>query len=87
MTRRIEETWRLWCKFQDDYSHFEEWLSAAELTAGNPDSADVLYTSAKEELKKFEVGSTFCFRSSPSGPLVWNSTGVLDEPEQDCPVE
>lgn len=52
---RIEETWRLWCKFLDDYSRFEDWLKTAELTAANPDSADVLYTSAKEELKKFEV--------------------------------
>lgn len=52
---RIEETWRLWCKFLEDYSRFEDWLKTAELTAASPDSADVLYTSAKEELKKFEV--------------------------------
>lgn len=52
---RIEETWRLWCKFLDDFSRFEDWLKTSELTAANPDSADVLYTSAKEELKKFEV--------------------------------
>uniref|UniRef100_A0A7N9AKC4 Spectrin repeat containing, nuclear envelope 2b n=1 Tax=Mastacembelus armatus TaxID=205130 RepID=A0A7N9AKC4_9TELE len=52
---RIEETWRLWCKFLDDYCRFEDWLKAAELTAANPDSANVLYTSAKEELKKFEA--------------------------------
>ncbi|XP_075304834.1 nesprin-2-like isoform X3 [Odontesthes bonariensis] len=52
---RIEETWRLWCKFLDDYSRFEDWLRAAELTAASPDSANVLYTSAKEELKKFEA--------------------------------
>uniref|UniRef100_A0A3B4WMP9 Spectrin repeat containing, nuclear envelope 2b n=1 Tax=Seriola lalandi dorsalis TaxID=1841481 RepID=A0A3B4WMP9_SERLL len=52
---RIEETWRLWCKFLDDYSRFEDWLKTAEFTAANPDSADVLYTSAKEELKKFEA--------------------------------
>ncbi|XP_071368742.1 nesprin-2-like [Centroberyx affinis] len=52
---RIEETWRLWCKFLDDYSRFEDWLKTAELTAANPVSADVLYTSAKEELKKFEA--------------------------------
>jgi len=57
MTRacRIEETWRLWCKFLDDYSRFEDWLKMAERTAANPNSADVLYTVAKEELKKFEV--------------------------------
>lgn len=52
---RIEETWRLWCKFRDDYSRFEDWLKTAEVTAASPDSANVLYTSAKEELKKFEV--------------------------------
>lgn len=52
---RIEETWRLWCKFLDDYSRFEDWLKMAERTAANPNSADVLYTVAKEELKKFEV--------------------------------
>lgn len=52
---RIEETWRLWAKFLDDYARFEDWLSGAEVTAARPDSADVLYTGAKEELKRFEV--------------------------------
>ncbi|TSV02078.1 Nesprin-2 [Bagarius yarrelli] len=52
---RIEETWRLWRKFLDDYSRFEDWLSSAERTAANPASTDVLYTCAKEELKKFEA--------------------------------
>ncbi|XP_014000581.2 nesprin-2a isoform X3 [Salmo salar] len=51
---RIEETWRLWCKFLDDYSRFEEWLKVAERTAANPNSDNVPYTVAKEELKKFE---------------------------------
>ncbi|XP_060938190.1 nesprin-2-like [Limanda limanda] len=51
---RIEETWRLWSKFLDDYSRFEDWLKSAEVTAADPDSAGVLYTGAKEELKKFE---------------------------------
>ncbi|XP_023209048.1 nesprin-2 isoform X2 [Xiphophorus maculatus] len=52
---RIEETGHLWCKFLDDYSHFEDWLKASELTGANPNSSDVLYTCAKEELKKFET--------------------------------
>ncbi|XP_072538856.1 nesprin-2a isoform X2 [Salminus brasiliensis] len=52
---RIEETWRLWCKFQDDYSHFEDWLNLAERTAAEPNSSDVLYTVAKEELKRYEA--------------------------------
>uniref|UniRef100_A0A8C5GU20 KASH domain-containing protein n=1 Tax=Gouania willdenowi TaxID=441366 RepID=A0A8C5GU20_GOUWI len=51
---RIEETWTLWCKFLNDYSRFEDWLKMAERTAANPNSADVLFTVAKEELKRFE---------------------------------
>ncbi|KAM9354719.1 nesprin-2a isoform 2-T2 [Pholidichthys leucotaenia] len=51
---RIEETWTLWCKFLNDYSRFEDWLKMAERTAANPNSADVLFIVAKEELKKFE---------------------------------
>ncbi|KAF4070784.1 hypothetical protein AMELA_G00277550 [Ameiurus melas] len=52
---RTEETWRLWCKFQDDYSQFEDWLNVAEQTSAEPESADVLYTVAKEELKRYEA--------------------------------
>ncbi|XP_023558729.1 nesprin-2 isoform X2 [Octodon degus] len=52
---KIEETWRLWQKFLDDYSRFEDWLKAAERTAACPNSSEVLYTSAKEELKRFEA--------------------------------
>ncbi|XP_040821111.1 nesprin-1 isoform X2 [Ochotona curzoniae] len=52
---KIEETWRLWQKFLDDYSRFEEWLKTSERTAAFPSSSGVLYTVAKEELKKFEA--------------------------------
>uniref|UniRef100_A0A8C1XQ72 KASH domain-containing protein n=1 Tax=Cyprinus carpio TaxID=7962 RepID=A0A8C1XQ72_CYPCA len=52
---RIEETWRLWCKFQEDYSSFEDWLSIAERSAAEPNSSDIMYTDAKEELQKYEV--------------------------------
>ncbi|KAG8449354.1 hypothetical protein GDO86_016124 [Hymenochirus boettgeri] len=52
---RIEETWRLWQKFLEDYSRFEEWLREAEATAAFPESSEVLYTRAKEEQKKFEA--------------------------------
>uniref|UniRef100_A0A669QTS1 Spectrin repeat containing nuclear envelope protein 2 n=1 Tax=Phasianus colchicus TaxID=9054 RepID=A0A669QTS1_PHACC len=52
---KIEETWRLWQRFLDDYSRFEDWLKAAERTAASPNSSEVLYTHAKEELKKFEA--------------------------------
>uniref|UniRef100_A0A8C4MAE4 Nesprin-2 n=1 Tax=Equus asinus TaxID=9793 RepID=A0A8C4MAE4_EQUAS len=52
---KIEETWRLWQKFLDDYSRFEDWLKPAERTAAYPNSSEVLYTNAKEELKRFEA--------------------------------
>ncbi|XP_061651777.1 nesprin-1 isoform X12 [Phyllopteryx taeniolatus] len=52
---KIEETWRLWQKFLEDFSRFEEWLTASERTAALPNSSGVLYTEAKEELKKFEA--------------------------------
>ncbi|XP_060117529.1 nesprin-2 [Heteronotia binoei] len=52
---KIEETWRLWQKFLDDYRRFEEWLKMAERTAASPNSSEVTYTNAKEELKKFEA--------------------------------
>uniref|UniRef100_A0A8C3EIV6 Spectrin repeat containing nuclear envelope protein 2 n=1 Tax=Corvus moneduloides TaxID=1196302 RepID=A0A8C3EIV6_CORMO len=52
---KIEETWRLWQRFLDDYSRFEDWLKASESIAARPNSSEVLYTHAKEELKKFEA--------------------------------
>ncbi|XP_009693818.1 PREDICTED: nesprin-2-like, partial [Cariama cristata] len=52
---KIEETWRLWQRFLDDYSRFEDWLKSSERTAAKPNSSEVLYTYAKEELKKFEA--------------------------------
>ncbi|XP_052606910.1 nesprin-1 isoform X17 [Peromyscus californicus insignis] len=52
---KIEETWRLWQKFLDDYARFEDWLKISERTAAFPSSSGVLYTVAKEELKKFEA--------------------------------
>lgn len=52
---KIEETWRLWQKFLDDFSRFEDWLKVSERTAALPSSSGVLYTVAKEELKKFEA--------------------------------
>ncbi|ELK26490.1 Nesprin-1 [Myotis davidii] len=52
---KIEETWQLWQKFLDDYSRFEDWLKTSERTAAFPSSSGVLYTVAKEELKKFEA--------------------------------
>ncbi|XP_035277106.1 nesprin-1-like isoform X12 [Anguilla anguilla] len=52
---KIEETWRLWQKFLDDFSRFEDWLKSSEKMAALPNSSGVLYTVAKEELKKFEA--------------------------------
>lgn len=53
----------MWQKFLDDYSRFEDWLKSAERTAACPNSSEVLYTNAKEELKRFEV-KTFAAQCS-----------------------
>lgn len=66
---RIEETWRLWQKFLDDFARFEEWLATSEKTAALPNSSGVLYTVAKEELKKFEVFQNYCVISLDSKGL------------------
>nr|XP_046223327.1 nesprin-1-like isoform X12 [Oncorhynchus gorbuscha] len=52
---KIEETWRLWQEIIEDFMRFEEWLVTSEKTAALPNSSGVLYTVAKEELKKFEA--------------------------------
>ncbi|XP_062901726.1 nesprin-2-like isoform X3 [Mobula hypostoma] len=52
---RIEETWRMWQKILDDYSHFEEWLRGAEETAAHPNTSLIPYSLAKDELKKYET--------------------------------
>ncbi|KAM6073754.1 nesprin-2 [Chlamydotis macqueenii] len=52
---KIEETWHLWQRFLEDYSRFEDWLVTSESIAAKPNSSEVLYTHAKEELKKFET--------------------------------
>ncbi|XP_072895555.1 nesprin-2-like isoform X2 [Hemitrygon akajei] len=52
---RIEETWRMWQKILDDYSHFEDWLRGAEETAAHPNTSLIPYSLAKDELKKYET--------------------------------
>uniref|UniRef100_A0AAV2JDF3 KASH domain-containing protein n=1 Tax=Knipowitschia caucasica TaxID=637954 RepID=A0AAV2JDF3_KNICA len=52
---RIEETWKLWQKFLEDYTRYDDWLKTSEKIAALPNSSNVLYTVAKEELKKFEA--------------------------------
>ncbi|XP_041092301.1 nesprin-2-like [Polyodon spathula] len=55
--RRIqqEQKWQLWHEFMHAYSRFNDWLRLAESMASSPNSAHVLYITAKEELKKFEA--------------------------------
>ncbi|KAI1895768.1 hypothetical protein AGOR_G00110170 [Albula goreensis] len=53
--RRIEETGSLWEKFLEDFTYFKDWLQASENVAALSNSSGLLYTTAKEELKKFEV--------------------------------
>ncbi|XP_015196393.2 nesprin-2 isoform X1 [Lepisosteus oculatus] len=51
---QLEQGWRLWQQFLKAHSHFGDWLRLAESSAANPNSAQVPYITAKEELRKFE---------------------------------
>ncbi|XP_058269838.1 nesprin-2 isoform X3 [Hemibagrus wyckioides] len=51
---QLERRWMLWHKFMNEYSCLDDWLRLAEKSAASPNSSHVLYTTAKEELQKFE---------------------------------
>ncbi|XP_033126157.1 nesprin-1-like isoform X2 [Anneissia japonica] len=51
---RIEETWRLWQKFMEDYKRFEEWLVKTEKAVSYPDTAATQFSAIRDEIKKFE---------------------------------
>ncbi|PIK52714.1 putative nesprin-1 isoform X3 [Apostichopus japonicus] len=50
---KIEETWRLWQKFLEDYSGFADWLTKSEDMLSHP--LTVVFVVIKEEVKKFEA--------------------------------
>ncbi|KAK3561127.1 hypothetical protein QTP86_028287 [Hemibagrus guttatus] len=51
---QLERRWMLWHKFMNEYSCLDDWLRLAEKSAASPNSSHVLYTTAREELQKFE---------------------------------
>ncbi|XP_048474280.1 nesprin-1-like isoform X2 [Rhincodon typus] len=51
---KMEQSWQLWQEFLDNYSRFNDWMHWAEALAKEPLSSQVLYSEAKEELKRFE---------------------------------
>ncbi|XP_035251209.1 nesprin-1-like [Anguilla anguilla] len=52
---QIKETGSLWERFMEDFSCFEDWLQASEKMAALPSSSGLLYTAAKQELKKLKA--------------------------------
>ncbi|KAJ8288607.1 hypothetical protein COCON_G00012660 [Conger conger] len=53
--KQIKETGNLWEKFMEDLSCFKDWIQTSERMAVLPSSSELLYTTAKQELKKFEA--------------------------------
>ncbi|XP_064840431.1 uncharacterized protein si:ch211-137a8.2 isoform X1 [Oncorhynchus masou masou] len=51
---QLERKWVLWHEFMKECSSLGDWLQLAEKSANSPRSANVLFVTAKEELKKFE---------------------------------
>ncbi|XP_022095690.1 nesprin-1-like isoform X2 [Acanthaster planci] len=52
---KIEETWRLWQRFIDDYTRFDDWLTSSERIASNPHTTSAPFAVIKEEIKKFDM--------------------------------
>jgi len=52
---RLEQRWVLWHEFMKEHDHLDAWLQLAEQAIGCPNSAHVNYSTAKEELQRFEV--------------------------------
>ncbi|XP_030855590.1 nesprin-1 isoform X4 [Strongylocentrotus purpuratus] len=52
---RIEETWRLWQKFKEDYERFADWLEKSEQAIAAPNTSCTPYIIIKEEIKKYEA--------------------------------
>ncbi|XP_056138897.1 nesprin-2 [Lampris incognitus] len=52
--RWLKRRWALWQEFMKEHAHLDAWLQLAEQTASSPDSAQIAYVTAKEELRKFE---------------------------------
>nr|XP_015196396.1 PREDICTED: nesprin-2-like isoform X3 [Lepisosteus oculatus] len=70
---QLEQGWRLWQQFLKAHSHFGDWLRLAESSAANPNSAQVPYITAKEELRKFEhfVNQREEFESEREDIAIW----------------
>lgn len=58
---RIEETWRLWQKFKEDYERFADWLEKSEQAIAAPNTSCTPYIIIKEEIKKYEVSLIACY--------------------------
>lgn len=56
ISARLERRWLLWHEFMKEYDHLDAWLRLAEEAVSSPNSVHVTYQTAKEEMKKFEVG-------------------------------
>lgn len=55
---RLDRRWVLWHEFMKEHAHLDAWLRLAEQAVSSLDTAPVSYSTAKEELKKFEVIKT-----------------------------
>ena len=54
---RIEETWKLWQKFHDEFIKFDGFLSACEKASRNPKTHGVTLGVARQEMYKYEVST------------------------------
>ncbi|XP_051814186.1 nesprin-2 [Acanthochromis polyacanthus] len=51
---RLDRKWLLWHDFMKEHAHLDAWLRLAEQAVASPSPAHFTYTTAKEELRRFE---------------------------------
>uniref|UniRef100_A0A3Q1FNX7 Uncharacterized protein n=1 Tax=Acanthochromis polyacanthus TaxID=80966 RepID=A0A3Q1FNX7_9TELE len=50
----LDRKWLLWHDFMKEHAHLDAWLRLAEQAVASPSPAHFTYTTAKEELRRFE---------------------------------
>uniref|UniRef100_A0A3Q1C7D5 Uncharacterized protein n=1 Tax=Amphiprion ocellaris TaxID=80972 RepID=A0A3Q1C7D5_AMPOC len=51
---RLDRKWLLWHNFMKEHAHLDAWLRLAEQAVASPSPAHFTYSTAKEELRRFE---------------------------------
>ena len=84
---RIEETWKLWQKFHDEFIKFDGFLSACEKASRNPKTHGVTLGVARQEMYKYEVStwdSCYLYSGTPFEKPPWREATPFGKAAWQC---